>query len=285
MKYKILVASQNSDFINDLYLHPNLSLDYITTSLGYQDMRNHIKYVNPDLFLYYMDHESNEFMNNIASIRKEALTGKIPVVIICEPLAEGFNHADLPGGEPNLLLEKPFALDFLGPKLLSLLNSKNIPMAQSADNYTADNSLNSELSSLSASELLKSIEKDLGNFSFKKQILIIDDAPAMLKMLKHILDDKYDVATAVSGKLARRYLSRKTVDLILLDYDMPEEDGPTVLRSLRETPACADIPVIFLTGVNDVSKIQRALSLKPQGYLLKPIEREKLLTSIEDVLG
>lgn len=282
MKYKILVASQNSDFINDLYLHPNLSLDYITTSLGYQDMRNHIKYVNPDLFLYYMDHESNEFMNNIASIRKEALTGKIPVVIICEPLAEGFNHADLPGGEPNLLLEKPFALDFLGPKLLSLLNSKNMPTPH---NQESDSAPAGEQAPLSASELLKSIEMDLGNFSFKKQILIIDDAPAMLKMLKHILDNKYDVATAVSGKLARRYLARKTVDLILLDYDMPEEDGPTVLRSLRETPACADIPVIFLTGVNDVSKIQRALSLKPQGYLLKPIEREKLLSSIEDVLG
>lgn len=282
MKYKILVASQNTNFINDLYLHPNLSIDYITTSLGYQDMRNHIKYVNPDLFLYYMGDESSEFMNNIASIRKEALNGKIPVVIICDPLADGFNHDDLPGGAPDLLLEKPFSIDFLPPKLLSLINSKNIP----TPTKSSDNAHDSDITSLSASELLKSIEKDLGpSFSFKKQILIVDDAPGMLKMLKHILDDKYDVATAVSGKLARRYLARKTVDLILLDYDMPEEDGPSVLRSLRETPSCADIPVIFLTGVNDVSKIQRALSLKPQGYLLKPIDREKLMTSIEDVLG
>lgn len=282
MKYKILVASQNTNFINDLYLHPNLSIDYITTTLGYQDMRNHIKYVEPDLFLYYMGDESTEFMNNIASIRKEALNGKIPVVIICEPLADGFNHADLPGGAPSLLLEKPFSIDFLGPKLLSFLTSKNIP---APTNNSSNTSFDEDLSTLTASELLKSIEKDLGDFSFKKQILIVDDAPGMLKMLKHILDDKYEVATAVSGKLARRYLSRKQVDLILLDYDMPEEDGPAVLRSLRETPECADIPVIFLTGVNDVSKIQRALTLKPQGYLLKPIEREKLLSSIEDVLG
>ena len=283
MKYKILVASQNTTFINDLYLHPNLSIDYITTTMGYQDMRNHIKYVSPDLFLYYMGNESSEFMNNIASIRKESLNGKIPVVIVCEPLADGFNHADLPGGAPDLLLEKPFSIDFLAPKLLSFLNSKNIPTPSTT---FSNDSMDDDLSTLTASELLKSIEKDLGtNFSFKKQILIVDDAPGMLKMLKHILDDKYDVATAVSGKLARRYLARKTVDLILLDYDMPEEDGPAVLRSLRETPSCADIPVIFLTGVNDVNKIQRALSLKPQGYLLKPIEREKLLSSIEEVLG
>lgn len=285
MKYKVLVASQNTNFINDLYLHPNLSIDYITTSLGYQDMRNHIKYVNPDLFLYYMGDESNEFMNNIASIRKETLNGKIPVVILCEPLADGFHLSDLPGGEPNLLIEKPFSLDFLGPKLLTLLNSNSSLESTSSKATSSNSSLDDDLALLSASDLLKSIEKDIAGFSFKKQILIVDDAPGMLKMLKHILDDKYDVATAVSGKLARRFLTRKQVDLILLDYDMPEEDGPAVLRSLRETPEYADIPVIFLTGVNDVSKIQRALSLKPQGYLLKPIEREKLLSSIEDILG
>ena len=72
--------------------------------------------------------------------------------------------------------------------------------------------------------------------------------------------------------------------MILLDYVMPGEDGPTVLSKIHENPATKDIPVIFLTGMMEKGKIQEALSERPQGYLLKPIEREKLLSTIESVL-
>ena len=66
---------------------------------------------------------------------------------------------------------------------------------------------------------------------------------------------------------------------------MPVENGPAVLEKLRANPATRDIPVVFLTGVSDREKIQEALVLKPQGYLLKPIDREKLLEVIHKVIG
>ena len=118
----------------------------------------------------------------------------------------------------------------------------------------------------------------------KKHILVIDDNPMMLKVIRESLRDKYEVATAISGKIARKYLANKTVDLILLDYEMPEENGSEVLAKLRQNEATKDIPVIFLTGVKEKSKIQKVLQLKPQGYLLKPIEHDKLVDAINGQL-
>ena len=107
----------------------------------------------------------------------------------------------------------------------------------------------------------------------------------MLKTLKEYLHEDYDVATAVSGRVALKFLERKKTDLILLDYEMPEENGPAVLEKLRANEETKDIPVIFLTGVSDRKKIQEALALRPQSYLLKPIEREKLVDAIAKIFG
>ena len=93
------------------------------------------------------------------------------------------------------------------------------------------------------------------------------------------------MATAISGKLAFTFLEKKHTDLILLDYEMPIINGGEVLKKLRENPATKDIPVVFLTGVSNRSTIQEVLAMKPQGYLLKPIDSEKLFKVIMDVLG
>jgi CheY-like chemotaxis protein len=119
----------------------------------------------------------------------------------------------------------------------------------------------------------------------RHRVLIIDDATIVHKTIKSYLNSEYEVATAISGKVALRFLQTKEVSLILLDYEMPEMDGPTVLAKLRENPDFAKIPVIFLTGINDVEKIKNALALKPQGYLLKPVDRSALITKMHEILG
>lgn len=93
------------------------------------------------------------------------------------------------------------------------------------------------------------------------------------------------MATAVSGKIALNFLKNRKTDLILLDYEMPVENGPEVLKKLRENEETKDIPVVFLTGINDREKIQKVLAMKPQGYLLKPIEYDKLIQTIHNVIG
>ncbi len=119
----------------------------------------------------------------------------------------------------------------------------------------------------------------------RKHILIIDDDPLMLKIIKDHLHENYDVGSAISGKIAYRFLEKRHTDLILLDYVMPDENGPSVLRHLRSNDNTKDIPVVFLTGMQERGKIQEALSLKPQGYLLKPVDKKQLMGMVKSIIG
>lgn len=125
----------------------------------------------------------------------------------------------------------------------------------------------------------------MSSIPHKKHVLVVDDNPMMLKLIKEHLHEKYDVATAVSGKVALKFLERRSTDLILLDYLMPEESGTVVLEKLRAKESTKNIPVVFLTGVTESKKIKEALVLKPQGYLLKPVDRDKLLEEIAKHIG
>ena len=118
-----------------------------------------------------------------------------------------------------------------------------------------------------------------------KHVLVIDDDLMMLRLVKAELKDRYNVATAVSGKIGLKFLERRTTDLILLDYEMPEENGAEVLERLRANPMTRNIPVVFLTGMNNREKIKELVAMKPQGYLLKPIKCEQLVETIQRIIG
>lgn len=117
-----------------------------------------------------------------------------------------------------------------------------------------------------------------------KRILIVDDSPVTLRSIKAMLDNTYQVSVATSGEQALKSISKKHPDLILLDYEMPGLDGRETFEKIREDELICDIPVIFLTGVADKDNIAAVLKLNPAGYFLKPPEREKLLTTIADML-
>ena len=108
----------------------------------------------------------------------------------------------------------------------------------------------------------------------KKSILIVDDDPNYMSLIREWLKDSYKVSMATSGLRAMKWLGAENkVDLILLDYEMPVTDGPQVLEMLRSDEETKHIPVIFLTGRGDKESVMSVMSLKPQGYLLKTISR------------
>lgn len=118
----------------------------------------------------------------------------------------------------------------------------------------------------------------------RKHILIVDDDRNVLKLLKATLSDKYDVTAMLNGKMAEKYLETKTADLILLDHEMPVESGLEVFQKIKEDKKQSKVPVIFLTGTSDAAKIKEILALHPKGYLLKPVDVDKLITTIADAL-
>ena len=119
----------------------------------------------------------------------------------------------------------------------------------------------------------------------RKHILVIDDDINMLKMLRLFLRDDYQVTIVDSGMKALEFVVRHTPDLILLDYMMPMYDGPHVLEILRKRSETQKVPVLFLTSVTDKDKIINCLSLKPQGYLIKPVSREELLFRVSETFA
>lgn len=118
----------------------------------------------------------------------------------------------------------------------------------------------------------------------KKHILIVDDDRNVLKLLKTTLSEKYEVTAMLNGKMAEKYLETKTADLILLDHEMPVESGFEVFQKIKENKEKSNIPVIFLTGTTDTKTIKEILALHPKGYLLKPVDVDKLITTIADAL-
>lgn len=114
-----------------------------------------------------------------------------------------------------------------------------------------------------------------------KHILIVDDDVNMLQAIRRWLRNDYNTYIVNSGVAALKFLTVRIPDLILLDYSMPEMDGLETFTKIRENPVTAQIPVFFLSGVNEKKKIQAAIMLRPQGYILKTVKREELLNIIE----
>ena len=114
----------------------------------------------------------------------------------------------------------------------------------------------------------------------KKCILIVDDDPTYIQMIREWLKDIYRVGMANSGTQAVAWLATNKADLILLDYDMPVLDGPTVLKMLRSESFSSSTPVMFLTGKSDRKSVTDVIALKPADYLLKSISRDKLLETL-----
>jgi len=114
----------------------------------------------------------------------------------------------------------------------------------------------------------------------RKHILLVDDAGIILRALKIMLSNDYEISLANSGKAALNAIKRNRPDAILLDYEMPILDGRETLEMLRQNDETKDIPVFFLSGVANREKIRAIASLKPQGYLLKPLNQKIIIQTL-----
>lgn len=115
----------------------------------------------------------------------------------------------------------------------------------------------------------------------KKKILVVDDSGAMLRNVKGWLEDRYQIILANSGAMAIKYLATNRPDLVLLDYEMPVVDGRQVLEMIRTETEFSDVPVIFLTSKDDRESVMQVMALKPEGYLLKTMEPERIIAEVD----
>lgn len=308
MKYKVLITGKNTAVIDDFFIQMDENFETVTTSVRYGDIVRHIKYFSPEIFIYCISSETKECMTQMVNVKNILQNNGIPFVVIGEN-EECDEFERIAVKVANLTLAKPFTVASIQEEIMKFMedwllhHGEKVVKTRKTDVSISEKDLEEKLAELreafhvekpKVTEKVKVAVKRVssetaslseGSSSQRAHILVVDDDPLMLKMLKEQLRDDYDVATAVSGKIAMKFLERKTTDLILLDYEMPGENGPEVLERLRANEATRDVPVIFLTGVSDREKIQEALALRPQSYLLKPVDHEKLMSAITKFVG
>jgi sigma-B regulation protein RsbU (phosphoserine phosphatase) len=105
----------------------------------------------------------------------------------------------------------------------------------------------------------------------KPVILAVDDTPENLDVVKGILASDYVIKAAISGPIALKIAEKQPPDLILLDIMMPGMDGYEVCQRLKDNPDTRDIPVIFLTAMDQTSDEAHGFSLGAADYIAKPV--------------
>lgn len=117
-----------------------------------------------------------------------------------------------------------------------------------------------------------------------KTILAIDDNGIILRKIKTMLQGEYEVIIATDGVSGIRKAIEKKPSVILLDYEMPDMNGKEAFEKILANEEIKHIPVIFLTAVSDRKRVSEVLGKLPAAYVLKPLDKDKLVERIENTL-
>ena len=116
----------------------------------------------------------------------------------------------------------------------------------------------------------------------KKRILAVDDDASICDFYETGLRTLgYEVTCASNAAKARQALTDARPDLILMDIMMPEQDGISLTRELRNDPKTSDIPIVVVSGLADAGTLNDALLFGAVDYVVKPIDLEALGSKLE----
>jgi len=114
-----------------------------------------------------------------------------------------------------------------------------------------------------------------------KSVIVVDDQPSVCAGVVGTLKFDYKVTPFTSGQEALDFLAENTVDLVLLDYEMPGMTGYEVLIGIRTNQLVKDVPVVFLTSHTNERMRQEMLARGANDYLTKPIDNDALKQCIK----
>ncbi|MGB7890498.1 MAG: EAL domain-containing protein [Microcoleus sp.] len=118
--------------------------------------------------------------------------------------------------------------------------------------------------------------------NYRGNILIVDDLPDNLRLLRDTLRaEGYKVRSAITGAMALRAAQSPSTELILLDIKLPDIDGYEVCRQLKSDERTAEIPIIFLSALNETFNKVQGLAAGGVDYIAKPFQVEEVLARVE----
>ena len=250
MKYKVLInQGENPAIIRDFFIYTQKYFTAYTTTDIWEDVVNHFEAVKPDVYIIFMESAYSEAVTQIPRLKTNSNYNDAPIIVIgkredCNDFEQNHPHT------ASMIIRRPISSDNIALSVIAFLEKGH-------EEQISDNT--------------------------RKKILVVDDDRTILKMIKAAIEDKYDVTAMLNGVMVERFLSMNEVDLVILDYEMPIMTGAAIFRMMKENPKFSKIPVCFLTGVSEREKVEEIMSLRPRGYLLKPINMEMLLATIANL--
>lgn len=250
MRYKLLInQGENPAVLKDFFMYTKKYFTSVTTTDIWEDVINHFEFFKPDVYVVFMDSAYSESITTIPKLKANTLYNGAPIIVI----GKADDCKDFEENHPNtaaLVIRRPISSDNIALSIIAFLEKGHTEQV---------------------------------NDNTRKRILIVDDDRTILKMIKAALDDKYDVTAMLNGVMVERFLTQNEVDLVILDYEMPIMTGAAIFRMMKDNEKFSKIPVCFLTGVSEREKVEEIMSLKPRGYLLKPLNMEMLLATIANL--
>ncbi|MBQ1547025.1 MAG: response regulator [Lachnospiraceae bacterium] len=268
MRFKVLVTGANKKLINDICKHLEADRDYITVRCPaiHSELFELTLSELPRVIIICLGNETLETINAYNVLKDSVKVGNCTVIVITNEDDKQF-FMKYTRINKVLFLSRPVSLFALYEKLITIEEE----MAQQRDQTLSQ---------------FEGFNLDDDGSNRRKHILVVDDDTEQLVMIKEQLSEFYDVTLVKSGDAALKFLTKKIPDLILLDFLMPDENGPQVLRRFRANEVYATIPVVFLTGMKEKKTVIHTLTeLRPQGYIIKPAKKSELVAKIIDVLG
>ena len=118
----------------------------------------------------------------------------------------------------------------------------------------------------------------------KQKILIVDDDPDILDILRLTLSEDYDTIEAQDGETTLKFIKTKAPDLVVLDYKIPAPNGREICLQIRRDLLLRHLPIIMLTGKKEITDKIEGLDAGADDYITKPFEPRELLARIRMIL-
>ena len=118
-----------------------------------------------------------------------------------------------------------------------------------------------------------------------KKIMLVDDEEGFLSVIKEALEIRgFEVLSAKNAIEAGLELTNKRPDIILMDIKMPGINGIQACSAIRSNPGTTNIPLIIISAISDEYEIKKAYKIGIADYFIKPVDIEKLVSRIKEVL-
>jgi CheY-like chemotaxis protein len=119
----------------------------------------------------------------------------------------------------------------------------------------------------------------------KKKIVIVDDDKIELELLEGLFGEEYELHLIDNETEALKEIENIAPDLVIMDIMMPQFDGVSIYIAMKQNERIANIPVIFITAIEDAEYKEQMQEWGASGYITKPFDREYLHNLLHKLLG